>query len=198
MTMLDFEKCQYSYALSLDKDKNYDYSANGRYGYKVVYTVPSSELANILGTLDDEVVIEGKLEFSVDAFGNQLGEVSLWKSVVQSGGSIINEDFNYFEDITEFVNDFNARANLMRRDILLSQMEERYSKLNAKIDSLAADFMRMRKLVMKQAVVQNNDFIEKESIVNLLRCYDNFNIKSARENYEIVKAIRDILGIDEP
>lgn len=154
--MLNFEKCQYLYGLSLDKDNNFDYSLNGKYGYGVFYMVPLSELATIWGTLD-ETVISGRLEFSVDASGNQFGEVYLWK-VMKSDGSVTNESFNYFENITEFVNDFNTRVNLIRRDILFSQME---------------------------------------NIMNLLRCHDDFSVESAQENYEIIKAIRGILGIDE-
>lgn len=38
---------------------------------------------------------------------------------------------------------------------------------------------------------------EKEQIENLLKCHNDFSVETAQTNYEIVKAIRVILGIDE-
>lgn len=38
---------------------------------------------------------------------------------------------------------------------------------------------------------------EKEQIENLLKCHNDFSVETAQINYELVKAIRVILGIDE-
>lgn len=195
--MLHLEKCVYAHSIPLDKDGNLNDSENGKYGYRVFYTVPLRELVvNLFAVVKN--TIGGELEFSVDGSGKQVGEVLLWTSV-EDGDGISNDEFvPYCEDISDFVNDFNARGNLINRDILLSQMDGRYTeKKDVVSDSLAEGFMQMEHLIKEQTVVQGNGFLEKERIVNLLRCHDDFSVESAQKNYEIIKAIRVILGIDE-